>query len=77
MAMLAEVTYTVCVRREAGHCGISWRPVSPSTTTPDSFDLDSALTVGTGVRFKISHILDHKVLLDSGYPQCPSIGFFF
>ena len=49
VAMLAEVTYTICVRREAGHCGINWRAVSPTTSTPDSFDLDSVLTVSTGV----------------------------
>ena len=46
VAMLATGAYTVCIRREDGHCGISWREVA--TTSPDAFDLDSALTTATG-----------------------------
>ena len=46
VAMLATGAYTVCIRREDGHCGISWREVA--TTSPDAFDLDNALAQGTG-----------------------------
>ena len=42
------MAYTVCVRREVGMCGISWR--ESDTTSPDPFDLDADLTAGVGVR---------------------------
>ena len=35
---LANVAYTICVRREVGMCAINW---SEAATTTDSFDLDN------------------------------------
>ena len=46
VAMLGTGAYTVCIRRENSHCGISWRQVD--TTSPDPFDLDDTLTDGSG-----------------------------
>ena len=53
---LDDVVYTVCVRREAGFCGIQWsEAASPS---PDSFILDGSLTVGESV-----NIIDNTIIL--------------
>ena len=40
--VISEHQYTVCVRQNAGFCGIQWAPTD--TTSPDSFDLDNAET---------------------------------
>ena len=37
--MLADITYTTCVRRESGYCGIEWAP-SGDESSADSFDLN-------------------------------------
>merc|ERR1719210_390104 len=46
VGMIGTMAYTVCVRREVGICGISWR--ESDTTSPDPFDLDAVLTAGVG-----------------------------
>ena len=35
---LTDITYTICVRREYGYCGIEWS--ESAITTPDPFDLN-------------------------------------
>ena len=35
--MLTDILYTICVRTEAGYCGIEWKQAD---TTTDSFELD-------------------------------------
>jgi len=60
---LDDVVYTVCVRREAGFCGIQWsEAASPS---PDSFILDGTLTVGESL----------NTLSSGAYINIPGSGF--
>merc|ERR1712107_413992 len=42
VGMIGVMSYNICVRREAGMCGIAWR--ESSTTSPDPFLLDDTLT---------------------------------
>ena len=37
--MLTDTLYTICVRQEAGYCGIEWNEAA--TTSPDPFDLST------------------------------------
>ena len=39
--MIADMLYTICVRQEAGYCGIEW--TQSATTAPDPFTLDAAI----------------------------------
>jgi len=41
--MLAPMQYTVCVRQDAGFCGVQWAPTD--TTSPDTFNLDDTETI--------------------------------
>ena len=50
--MIGTMSYTACVRQEAGMCGINWR--ESSTTSPDAFTLDDTLTKAAGVRINYS-----------------------
>jgi len=45
--MITDMLYTVCVRREAGFCGIEWS--ESATTSPDPFDLTAILTVSAAL----------------------------
>ena len=40
--MLTDITYSICVRREHGYCGIEW--ALEASTSPDSFYLDNTIT---------------------------------
>ena len=39
--MLTDTLYTICVRQEAGYCGIEW--TEAATTSPDPFDLGTSI----------------------------------
>ena len=46
---LRDIQYTICIRREAGSCGIQY--TVQDNTTPDSFDLSDA-TANANVKIK-------------------------
>jgi len=43
---LANLDYSVCVRREAGYCGIEWGTPSPATAQLGHFSVSGKLTTG-------------------------------
>ena len=41
---LANLDYSICVRREAGYCGIEWSTGTPETTQIGHFSLSGIVT---------------------------------
>ena len=69
--MLAPMQYTVCVRQDAGFCGVQWAPTD--TTSPDTFNLDDTETIdglavskSTTIYVLLSYLFITKLKHDRG-----------
>ena len=75
VSLLAGITYTVCIRREEGYCGLDYaQSIYDSSTTPDttSFFTDNADTTAKNVNYLAAQIHDLKVNCVSLFLACTS-----